>query len=201
MSYLNYISEKAENIKTIFCYSGKFQPFHRGHFYSYNQALDEFNCPLYIITSNKHDDEDHPFSFVEKRAIISTMFNSIDSNSIINIKRPYSAEEICFKLDLDINKTIIVFGLGIKDSDRFEDQEYYKPYKSSIQLHTADKNSYLYDLPQLNLKLNDEVIKGSKIRELWRDQTDRENILLFKKIYGSFDDDIFQLFNRKLKGA
>ena len=54
--------------KTIVVYSGRFQPFHKGHFATYENLIKKFGKDsVYIATSNKTDNQKSPFNFKEKK--------------------------------------------------------------------------------------------------------------------------------------
>jgi len=74
------------NPKNIVVFPGRFQPFHLGHYYSYEALVKKFGKDnVYIATSNKIEPEKSPFNFNEKKLIISKMFG-IPSNKIIQAR-------------------------------------------------------------------------------------------------------------------
>ena len=54
--------------KTVVVYSGRFQPFHKGHYASYEKLVSKFGAEnVYIGTSNDQSGPKSPFSFKEKK--------------------------------------------------------------------------------------------------------------------------------------
>ena len=99
-------------IKNIIAlYPGRFQPFGKHHAEAFKWLESQFgaqNC--YIVTSNVVDPVKSPFSFKEKRDIIS---NYGFSDRLVQVKNPYKAEEITAQLKPE--DTALVFLVGAKD--------------------------------------------------------------------------------------
>ena len=88
------LGEAAKIDKVVVVYSGRFQPFHRGHYATYEHLVKKFGKDnVYVATSNVTDSKKSPFGFKEKKAIMQKMFG-IPSNKIVQIKNPYAPEEI-----------------------------------------------------------------------------------------------------------
>ena len=69
----NWVKEVlTENIdKKVVVYSGRFQPFHKGHYATYMNLVNHFGSSnVYIGTSNKTDNIKSPFNFNEKKTIM-----------------------------------------------------------------------------------------------------------------------------------
>ena len=80
--------------KVVVVYSGRFQPFHEGHYKTYKHLVDQFGKDnVYIGTSNKVDLPKSPFNFKEKQKIMNTMFG-ISASRVVQIKNPYTPTEI-----------------------------------------------------------------------------------------------------------
>ena len=91
------IGEQTSN--RVVVYSGRFQPFHKGHFATYQLLTKKFGKEnVYIGTTNKTDNIKSPFGFKEKKYIITKMFG-IPANKIVQIKNPYAPVEILDKYD------------------------------------------------------------------------------------------------------
>jgi cytidyltransferase-like protein len=66
------MAESAEMENVIVVYSGRFQPFHKGHFATYQNLIKKFGKDnVYIATSNKTDNQKSPFDFREKKTIMT----------------------------------------------------------------------------------------------------------------------------------
>ena len=129
--------------KVIVVYSGRFQPFHKGHFATYDNLVRKFGKDsVYIGTSNVTDSKKSPFNFKEKKAIMMQMFG-IPSSKIVNIKNPYAPEEILKKYNSDTTGLIVV--VGEKDENRLSGK-YFTPYKGKVEQGYLDKG-YVYASP------------------------------------------------------
>ena len=118
------LGEAAGMDKVVVVYSGRFQPFHKGHYATYDNLVRKFGKDsVYIGTSNVTDSKKSPFNFKEKKAIMMKMFG-IPSNKIVQIKNPYVPQEILKKYDSDTTGLIVV--VGEKDQNRLSGK-YFTP--------------------------------------------------------------------------
>jgi len=191
---LKVVAEGINDInKTIAVYSGRFQPFHKGHYYAYKFLVDKFGKEnVFIGTSNKVDDDKSPFNFNEKKNIITKMFDVPEKN-VVHVKNPYNPMEI--KEKFDGKTTAMVVGVGEKDSNRLGGK-YYKPYEDNV-VQGFDTGGYVIKVPQLQVKINGETISGSGVRAAFR-SGDAKNT--FMAIYGKMDNNVFRMVVDKFKG-
>ncbi len=188
--FKKFIFEKKHRIVSI--YSGRFQPFHPGHYESYSELVKEFGKDnVYIGTSNSTDNDKSPFNFKEKKKIIITMFPDIPKDNIVQVKNPYSPKEITSKFS---NDTSIVTGVGKKDADRLVKGKYFEIYKRGKATEPFRERGYVFVIPKNTKNLLDgKPFSGTKVRELL--QGDIEEA--FKKIYGKIEPKILKLFKGK----
>lgn len=186
----------AESQSPIAIYSGRFQPFHAGHYHAYQDLVNKFGKDrVFIATSNKTEPGRSPFSFDEKKAIITKMFD-IPPENVVMVKNPYSAEEITKRFPED---TPVVWGLGDKDRQRLAiGGKYFKHYHSGSPMVGYPTNGYIYPLPQLQMKVGDQTISGEAIRQVFSANSNEAKKALFKKLYGKFDPIIFKLISTKI---
>lgn len=182
------LNEGISNIKrTIVVFPGRFQPFHRGHYYSYSDLVNKFGKNnVYIVTSNVTDGDKSPFTFHDKKTIITKLFD-IPGNKVVQVKNPYRPEEIL--KSFDPKTTAVIVAVGEKDSSRLGGK-YYVPYKGKVESGYLDKG-YVYLVPQLQLKINGKIISGTEVRNNF-------NKDLFKHIYPKFDNSIYNMMKRKI---
>ena len=191
----NFLAEsillEADSInKVIVVYSGRFQPFHKGHYATYDNLVRKFGKDsVYIGTSNVTDSKKSPFNFKEKKAIMTTMFG-IPSNKIANIKNPYAPEEILNKYDEDTTGLIVV--VGEKDENRLGGK-YFTPYKGKVTEPYLDRG-YVYAAPATS-----NPISGTDVRYWLSAGSAADRKKNFTKAYPRFDDQIFKLITLKLK--
>lgn len=183
------VEENSKIKKTIAVYSGRFQPYHRGHHYAYEFLVKKFGKKnVFIGTSNKTGDKS-PFNFNEKKTIISKMFGVPKSN-IVQVKIPYNPMEI--KSKFDEKTTALVVGLGEKDAGRLSGK-YYKPYTGK-DMESFETKGYVISVPQLQMKLGGKIISGTVIRNSFSGGSPTET---FKTLYGKMNKSVYDIFKKK----
>ena len=182
--------EAAPIDKQIVVYSGRFQPFHKGHFATYQNLVKKFGSDsVYIGTSNVTDSKKSPFNFNEKKAIMMKMFG-IPSSKIVNVKNPYAPSEILNKYNEDTTGLIVV--VGEKDENRLGGK-YFTPYKGKVTEPYLDRG-YVYAAPS-----ESNPISGTDVRYWLSAGSETERKKNFTKAYPKFDDQIFKMITLKLK--
>jgi hypothetical protein len=182
--------EDTKVTKTIAIYSGRFQPYHRGHHHSYKFLVKKFGKKnVYIATSNKTGDKS-PFDFNEKQAIISKMFK-IPKTNIIQVRIPYNPVEI--KALFDEKTTALVVGLGEKEDVSRLLGKYYETY-TGADMESFDTKGYVISVPQLQVKINGITISGTEVRKAFKGDNPQDT---FKSLYGKINTSIYSIFKRK----
>ncbi len=172
--------------KTVVVYSGRFQPFHKGHYAAYKNLVSKFGADnVYIGTSDKTDGGKSPFNFKEKVVIMGKMFG-ISPSKIINVKNPYAPKEVLAKYDG--KTTAYIAAVGEKDATRLAGK-YFKPYKGKTG-YGYDEIGYTYIIPP-----ESNPISGTDVRK-WLSSDNAEK--LFLKAYPKFDKEIFKMITNKL---
>jgi hypothetical protein len=185
------LGEAAQMDKVVVVYSGRFQPFHKGHYATYENLVRKFGKDsVYIGTSNVTDSKKSPFNFKEKKAIMMQMFG-IPSSKIVNVKNPYAPEEILNKYDSDTTGLVVV--VGEKDQNRLGGK-YFTPYKGKVEQGYLDKG-YVYASPS-----QPNPISGTDVRYWLSAGSSDDRKKNFTKAYPKFDSQIFKLITLKLKG-
>jgi hypothetical protein len=183
------LGESAEMENVIVVYSGRFQPFHKGHFATYKQLVSKFGKDdVYIATSNKTDNQKSPFDFREKKTIMTRMFG-IPSNKIVQVKNPYQPTEIVSSYDAA--KTGLIVVVGEKDEQRLGGN-YFTPYKGKVEMGYLDKG-YVYASPS-----QPNPISGTDVRNWLGKGTEEEKKEGFLKAYPKFDATVFKFITLKL---
>lgn len=185
---LTTLIENINQPKKLIIFSGRFQPFHAGHFQVYQHLVNKFGEDnVYIASSNKTN-ENSPFSFIEKQYIANTMFG-VPNNKFIYTQQPYRPYEITAKLDP--SKCTVIFALSEKDSDRFAESSFFKKYHKYADLPYSE-TAYLYTLPVLA-----DDISATKIRNGFIQAEDKKKF--FTDIYGEFNQSVYELFLKKIQ--
>ena len=178
--------DKPQIKKTIVVYSGRFQPFHKGHYAAYQKLVSKFGASnVYIGTSDKSDGGKSPFNFKEKVVIMGKMFG-IPPSKIVQVSNPYSPKEILSKFDG--KTTAYVAAVGEKDATRLAGK-YFKPYKGKTG-YGYDEIGYTYIIPP-----ESNPISGTDVRS-WLSSDNAEK--LFLKAYPKFDKEIYKMITNKL---
>ena len=177
--------------RTVAIFTGRFQPFHAGHYSIYQSLVKQFGKEnVYIASSDRTDPIKSPFGFKDKKDIITQMFD-IPEDKVVQVKNPYAPSEILDKLPPD---TIYATAVSQKDAERLGGK-YFKNYND---VPDKDKKSfgeqgYVIVAPEMQLQLNGRNISGTQVRAIMGDPkiTDRAKQEIFTKIYGKFNPDIF----------
>jgi len=174
----------------VVVYSGRFQPFHKGHFATYQGLVKKFGKEnVYIGTSNKTDNVKSPFGFKEKKYIMNKMFG-IPTSKIIQIKNPYAPTEILDKFDS--KTTAFITAVGEKDEMRLGGK-YFEKYSDSKELEGYLDKGYVYISPS-----QPNAISGTDVRNWLGRGDDKSRKDGFMKAYPKFDEKIFKLITLTL---
>jgi hypothetical protein len=181
--------DKPEVKKTVVVYSGRFQPFHSGHYISYLKLAKKFGKDnVYIGTSNDTSGAKSPFNFDEKVKIMTTMFG-VPSDKIEQVRNPYAPKEILSKFDG--KTTAYIAAVGEKDSNRLSGK-YFKPYNGKTG-YGYDEIGYVYPVPS-----EKNPISGTDVRSWLGNGDEEEKKKGFLKAYPKFDKEIFNMITGKL---
>lgn len=188
-------AKKEDNPKQneIAIFSGRFQPFHSGHYSIYKALVDKFGKDnVYVSSSNIQDPIKSPFPFKDKKIIMNKMFG-IPTNKIVKVKNPYSPVEILSKFPKD---TKYVTAVSQKDADRLEQGgNYFKNYDkvSDKKKKGYEDEGYYIIAPEMQLKVNRKNISGTQLRATFGNDllTTKEKKDIFNQVYPKFDKDVF----------
>lgn len=103
-------------MRVIAVYPGRFHPFHKGHASSFKQLAQKFGLDnTYLAISAKQEQPKSPFSAQDRAKMAMSL--GIPSKNIIAVRNPYVAQEYIDQLNLDPEKTALVFGVSKKDME------------------------------------------------------------------------------------
>ena len=176
--------------KTVVIYVGRFQPFHKGHYGTYQHLVKKFGKDnVFIGSSNKTDKLKSPFKFNEKVKIMTTMFG-IPKSKIHQVKNNYKPTEILKKFDEDTTAFITV--VGEKDKARLGGK-YFQPYKGEPTEGYRDRG-YVYVAPMAG-----NSVSGTEVRNGLSNGSDEQKKDFFTdRAYNKFNKTIFNLITSKL---
>jgi len=185
------LEEPTQIKKTIVVYVGRFQPFHKGHYATYDHLVKKFGKNnVYIGTSNKVERPKSPFNFKEKKQIMTTMFG-IPSNKIYEVKNPYAPLEILKKFDEKTTAFITV--VGEKDASRLGGK-YFQKWDGTPTEGYKDKG-YVYVSPA-----QPNPVSGTDVRVGLGSGTEEQKRNFFlDRAYPKFNKTIFSLITNKLQ--
>ena len=167
----------------VVVYSGRFQPFHTGHYSTYKKLTQKFGKDkVFIGTSNKTQSGRSPLNFKEKKSIITKFFN-VSPKMIVQVRNPYSPVEILKDFPKD---TTYVAAVGEKDSQRLKGK-YFKPYKRG-KFIPYEEGGFVLSVPPTDFKIGGEPVSGTKVRATFGGSVNMSaKEELFKRMYGKVD--------------
>ena len=176
--------------KVVVIYGGRFQPFHKGHYGTYQYLVKKFGKDnVFISSSNVVEKPKSPFNFKEKVKIMTTMFN-IPSSKIKQVKMNYQPKEILSKYDEESTAYIAV--VGEKDASRLGGK-YFRPWKGKAEVPYRD-GGYVYAVPEQG-----GGVSGTETRNGLSVGSDEQKQNFFKnRVYGKFNATIFKMITDKL---
>jgi len=140
----NLILKEQTEIKTVVAiYPGRFQPMGAHHAKAFKSIPFKNK---FIATSNKVALPKSPFSFAEKKKIISAYGLG---SSLKQVKNPYKAEEILKRYDPET--TAAIFVVGKKDAQRLGGK-FFRPWKGKAEIGYRD-GAYTYIAPHVSMNV------------------------------------------------
>lgn len=216
LNFEEFLNNSTYNLVVI--YPGRFQPAHKNHTKVYNFLVNKFPAAdVYIATSNKVALPKSPFTFNEKKSMLTAA--GVPGSNIIQTINPYVSKEILQKYDPA--STRVIFAVGGKDMSppkpRFnflptkKGDAYFKPLppikklKNNLidTLYTFDKHGYVATMPTFTFSINltgtKINIKGAtQIRELYKSSSILGKKEIIKQLYGNYNENIFNIFENRL---
>jgi len=176
--------------KTVVVYVGRFQPFHKGHYATYQHLVKKFGKNnVFIGTSDKVSKPKSPFNFKEKVQIMTSMFG-IPKSKIHQVKNPYQPTEILKKFDETTTAFITV--VGEKDKSRLGGK-YFTPLKGTPTEGYVDRG-YVYVSPSQS-----NPISGTDVRNgLSLGSGEQKQSFFTDRAYPKYNKTIFNLITSKL---
>lgn len=203
IAFNNFFTEQTRDSKLVIVYSGRFQPAHRGHAQIYNYLTQQYpNADVYVATTNKVD-EKSPFNFKERKLTLEKA--GIPKEKIVQVVSPYVAKEITSKYN--DTKDTLIYAVSQKDVDRFSyktkkdgSPSYFQKLEDVNELLPLGEKGYIMVAPIFPFKILNKVItSATQIRDMYKHVSESERKQIIIDLYGRFDKDIYNLFNKKLK--
>lgn len=184
-------------MRTIAILPGRFQPFGKHHAATFLWVQKQFGAEnSFIATSDLVDPFKNPFSFKEKKAIIS----AYGFKNVIQVRDPYKAVEVTKKFNSET--TAVVFVVGQKDLDRLREGGYFVKYPGPDKpLLPYSEQGYIMVAPHISLNVPGYgEMSGTQIRTALGDQSlsIAEKKKLFKGIFGWYAPNLAKLIFKVL---
>lgn len=203
-------------MRIVAVYPGRFHPFHKGHAASFKQLMQKFGLDnTYLAISAKQEQPKSPFSAQDRAKMANSL--GIPSKNIIAVRNPYGAQEYIDQLNLDPEKTAIVFGvskkdmegdpeLGIAPDPRFS----FKPKKdgSASYLQPFDPSS-VKPLSQHGYVMSTDVAEfpiagksmrdASAIRSAYAGADEKTKMRILTDLYGDAAEQMKRVFDNNLQ--
>jgi hypothetical protein len=176
--------------RVVAVFTGRFQPFHAGHYSIYQEMVKRFGKEnVFIATSDKTEAGKSPFGFRDKEEIMTRMFD-IPEEMVVQVKNPYAPVEVLESLPPG---TIYVTAVSQKDADRLSGGKYFTPYDPETSKSGYADKGYFIVAPEMQLDIDGKNISGTQLRAIFGNPniTDEVKQEIFTKVYGKFDQDIF----------
>ena len=190
--------------KVVGIYGGRFQPFGPHHLKTY-KWLDKQVDVAFITTTAIKKPPRHPMNFKEKVRHMSKM--GVPSSKIVQERTPYVAENALKKFDEETTAVVYIFGQ--KDAGRLKGGKkksgglaYYQDYKKNKNnLKGYKEHGYFLTAPHVSISVGGQEVSGTSMRELLGSDKvdDKQRVKLFKKMFGYFNDGVFQMMTNKFK--
>ena len=170
-------SEQKEIKTVVAIYPGRFQPMGAHHAQAFKSIPFD---KKFIATSNKVSQPKSPFSFAEKKKIISAY--GLGGN-LKQVKNPYKADEILKRYDPET--TAAVFVVGKKDAQRLGGK-FFQPWKGKAEVGYRD-GAYTYIAPHVSMNVPGHgEMSGTTLRTVLGDKNleDSKKRKIFTSIFG-----------------
>ena len=178
-------------MKKLVIIPGGFHPYHAGHKALYDAAREAFpSADVYVAATD--DQSDRPFPFKIKKFLAQQA--GIPSNRFIQVKSPFSAEEIT--QHFDPNETQLIFVRSEKDRDQNPQpgqpgqiitrgprkglSPYLQPYKRN-GLESMKNHAYMTYLPTVQFGAG--MTSATEIRAKWPGMTAEQKAGLVRVLY------------------
>jgi cytidyltransferase-like protein len=203
-------------MQIIAIYPGRFHPFHKGHASSFNQLAQKFGLDnTYLAISAKQEQPKSPFSAQDRAKMAVSL--GIPSKNIIAVRNPYAAQEYIDQLNLDPEKTAIVFGVSKKDMEgepamgippdpRFSfkakkdgSPSYLQPFNKT-KVDPMSQHGYVMSTDVAEFPIAGKSMRdASAIRSAYAGADEKTKMRILTDLYGDAAEKMKQVFDNNLQ--
>jgi len=203
-------------MQVIAVYPGRFHPFHKGHAASFKQLAQKFGLDnTFLAISAKQEQPKSPFSAQDRASMARAL--GIPSKNIIAVRNPYAAQEYIDQLNLDPEKTALVFGvskkdmegepaLGIPPDPRFSfkpkkdgSPSYLQPF-SPKKIDPMSQHGYVMSTDVAEFPIAGKSMRdASAIRSAYAGADQKTKMRILKDLYGDAAESMKQIFDNNLQ--
>lgn len=190
------LNEIYNGSREVLCiYSGRFQPFHKGHAHVFKTVQDMFgNDNCFIATSAVQDIVKSPFSFDEKVQMITA--TGIDKSRVVQVKSPYSAKEIYNHYDPE--NTVLIYVVG-KEVGRLGTDSYSELPEDLNDAKPMSEQKYQVNVPTYEFTvLGRPITSATEIRAMYKKLDDKEAVMFVHDLFGEVNNNIQKILDTKL---
>jgi len=166
-------------------FPGKFQPFHRGHYETYQDLANRFGRNnVHIATTDRVEPRSNPFTFRQKKEIMTSLFD-IPNEHVVEAENPLNPDEVLEDHD------IVVFAT--------EESGDLNEWNSECYREGGGK--YHYTISPKKFEYKEKPVTSNNIREIFRNQDieERDKKEFFEYLYGKFDESTYDMMTRRLE--
>jgi cytidyltransferase-like protein len=203
-------------MQIIAIYPGRFHPFHKGHASSFQQLAQKFGLDnTYLAISAKQEQPKSPFSAQDRAKMAVSL--GIPSKNIIAVRNPYAAQEYIDQLNLDPEKTAIVFGVSKKDMEgepamgippdpRFSfkakkdgSPSYLQPFNKT-KVDPMSQHGYVMSTDVAEFPIAGKSMRdASAIRSAYAGADEKTKMRILTDLYGDAAEKMKQVFDNNLQ--
>jgi hypothetical protein len=207
------MNEAAGSANVVVVYGGRFQPFHKGHYGSYEHLVNKYGADkVYVASAEKPPGPKDPFTFDEKKKMAVSM--GVPADHFVKVKNVYNKDLIKQGIPFDENNTILIVALSQKDGDRLiqnvgADGLAYKKNGDVAVMQwlndspkSAAEHIYVDPTPTVTFPVAGENVTGAtEIRNLYKNGDESTRMQILKDLYPKPTKALKNLFDKRIGEA
>lgn len=191
------LSEDQEDMDIMAVYSGEFQPFHRGHYKTYDHLVNRFGRNNTYVATNNSTGNQNPFTFKQKKKTITSLFD-VPHENVVEAEDIENPDEVLEEFDSDSTAYVAAVDEGGKE--KLIQDSYFAEYPPEDEMKSCSENGYVYTVPSSGFTFKGQKVSESRIRETFKrpDVPEEQKKDFFRYIYGSFNEEIYEMMTKRL---